>query len=240
MGQTRGLAFNRVNACGAQHTSYRRTSLRSPCDIAYSRSPAASRAGHPNPGFPERPGVSLVAARGRHPENLPRARPTPWAGLQSCPDPSDAFWAGFQTRTRVRVYSFLDPGGVKTSSAQQLPCSVAPLCAAQTNSEPGTAAKKSRRLLRQPGGFEGFIGIEEASNPNHLAVFEIDQEGERRLGLGSACLATSTEAAFGDEALSQVADLKDIKVKLNESLVQVSGHLADALVSPVHRRIPPE
>jgi hypothetical protein len=106
--------------------------------------------------------------------------------------------------------------------------------------EPPKGAGLMLRLLPQPGGFEGVFAIEETQDPHDLAVSEIDQKGKGCFGLGSACLATPAEVAFAEEAISQVADLEDLEVQPGERLGRVSGHLADALVSPVHRRLTPE
>jgi hypothetical protein len=83
------------------------------------------------------------------------------------------------------------------------------------------------RLLPQPGGFESFSGVEVGQNPSRLAVLEIEQVGDGRLGLGSACRATCMEVADREYLISQVADLNDLNVELGESLVEVSDEMAD-------------
>src|SRR5829696_721673 len=94
------------------------------------------------------------------------------------------------------------------------------------------------RLLRQLGGFEGLVGVEVSPDPNRPAVLVVGYASPGRLGLGATFVTTRTGAADRDESVSQVPDLRELDVGLGESLVQVSEHLADALVSPVHGRFP--
>jgi hypothetical protein len=92
------------------------------------------------------------------------------------------------------------------------------------------------RLLPQPGGFEGVFGIEVGPHPNRFAVLGLDQEGEWRLGLGATLLATRADAADPENAVAEVPNLRELDVDFDESRVQVSPQLADALASPIHRR----
>src|SRR6266545_5480357 len=98
--------------------------------------------------------------------------------------------------------------------------------------------KRRFGLLPQPDGFEGFFGVEVSPNPNRPAVLVLGYAAPGRLGLGATFVTTRTGAADRDESVSQVPDLRELDVGLGESLVQVSEHLADALVSPIHGRFP--
>ena len=89
------------------------------------------------------------------------------------------------------------------------------------------------RLLRKPGGFEGFFGLEEVVNPNDLAVLELDHVRDWRLDLGPASRATHAKMTDCQNSLAEVADLRDLDPVLYESLVYVSKQLADSLVSPL-------
>src|SRR6185295_10512350 len=86
------------------------------------------------------------------------------------------------------------------------------------------------RLLRKPGGFEGLLVIEESPNRNRLAIPDLGHEGQGRLGLGAAFPAARAGAADCDESVSQIPDLRDLDVDLAEGVVEVSEHLADAVV----------
>lgn len=50
-------------------------------------------------------------------------------------------------------------------------------------------------LLPESGGFEGLVMIEVAPNPDRLAVLEVSDVGERRLGWDPACLTARAEMA---------------------------------------------
>src|SRR5439155_8139769 len=95
------------------------------------------------------------------------------------------------------------------------------------------------RLLREAGGFECLLGIEVGPNRNRPAIFDLGHEGQGRLGLGAAGLATCASAADCDESVSQIPDLRDLDLDLTEGLIEVSEHLADAVVTPKHRLFPP-
>jgi hypothetical protein len=95
------------------------------------------------------------------------------------------------------------------------------------------------RLLPQPGGFEGFFGVEVAADPNRLAVLEVDHGGKRGCDLGSALPTTRDPASGRDDSIAEIPDVRELHPELTESLVQVTQHPADAGVSSVHRRITP-
>src|SRR5262249_34885877 len=58
----------------------------------------------------------------------------------------------------------------------------------------------------------------------------------RRLGLRFACLATGAEPTDRDDSIAEVTDLREVQADLGERLVDVANPLADAIVSPIHRR----
>ncbi len=62
----------------------------------------------------------------------------------------------------------------------------------------------------------------------------------RELDRGAAFLATRADAADRDDSLAKVPGLRDGDLDLPERLVPLSELVADALVSPIHRRYPPE
>ena len=95
----------------------------------------------------------------------------------------------------------------------------------------------SEVLLPQPGGFEGLLAVEEAHHPSRLAIPPLGHAPEGRLGLGSACLATGAEPTDRNESIAEVTDFREFQADVGERLVDVSDPLADALVSPVHRRL---
>src|SRR5215217_7232776 len=98
----------------------------------------------------------------------------------------------------------------------------------------GECRNQAKALLLQASGFEGLFGVEVGSNPNPLAVLELDHRAVRRFDLGLACRATPADDADPDRPVAKVQDLLVVGVKLREGLVQVSEPLANALVSPIH------
>ena len=94
-------------------------------------------------------------------------------------------------------------------------------------------------LLRRPGSFEGLVRIEVLANSNHLAVLEIRQPHDRRLGLNAALLALSMQVADREDPLAKVPELRGLGPELNESLLQLSDPLAGALVTPVETTASP-
>jgi hypothetical protein len=105
-------------------------------------------------------------------------------------------------------------------------------------SREAVAGAPRHRLLPKPYGCEGLFGIEVAPDPNRLAVLELDYGGKGRRGLDSALLTTRDPAADCDNSIAEIPDLRELDLELAESLVQVAKHLADAIVSPMHRRFP--
>ena len=62
------------------------------------------------------------------------------------------------------------------------------------------------RLLRQPGGFEGFGGIQVGSDANRFAVLKVAYDAVRRLRLCAAALAASVQATGRENPVAEVAD----------------------------------
>ena len=60
------------------------------------------------------------------------------------------------------------------------------------------------------------------------------------MDLDATLPAARADSTDRDEPVAKVADLRVLAVELAESLVQVSEQIADALVSPIHRRVAPE
>src|SRR4051794_20701666 len=56
-------------------------------------------------------------------------------------------------------------------------------------------AHPARCLLRQPGGFEGFLRVQVGPDPYALPVSEVDHHGGGRLSLGPALPATHADVA---------------------------------------------
>src|SRR5262245_21019273 len=95
-------------------------------------------------------------------------------------------------------------------------------------------------LLRQPDGFEGLGGVEVFANAGCLAVLEVDEPGDGSFGLRSTFPATPTELTDANDSLAKVSDFRHLDVRFCEDFIDVSVELANALVSPVHRRLAPE
>ena len=59
----------------------------------------------------------------------------------------------------------------------------------------------------QPGGFEGFLGIEVGPNTRQLSVADDVSDGtERRIGFSTARPATLADAADCDDLIAEVPD----------------------------------
>jgi hypothetical protein len=94
------------------------------------------------------------------------------------------------------------------------------------------ARRPPHRPVPQPGGFEGFVGIEVFANPDRLPVPELAQPGDGRFGFRATFPAAPPEAADRNDLLAEGPDLRQLDLRLlGESLVGLALELEVSLVS---------
>jgi hypothetical protein len=94
--------------------------------------------------------------------------------------------------------------------------------------------------LRQPGGFEGLVGVEIFPNADRFAAPEIDQAGDAGFGPSATLPAAPTEITDRNDALAEVPEFRRLGLSLCERFVKVSQELAGSLMSPIDRRFSTE
>jgi hypothetical protein len=70
--------------------------------------------------------------------------------------------------------------------------------------------------------------------PNHFAVLEVDDAGDRGLGLDAALPPAGAEAADRDDPIAEVAELGKLVTKARHGVAVGLERLADTLTSAVH------
>src|SRR5262249_21295612 len=94
------------------------------------------------------------------------------------------------------------------------------------------------RLLRQPGGFEGFLGIKVGPNPNPLPVPSSDEPGHGRIDLDTTLGAMRMHATECKQSLSEVRASRELETKVVERFEQVLNPLPTPPPPPKPRRPP--
>src|SRR5665809_42728 len=92
---------------------------------------------------------------------------------------------------------------------------------------------RRHRLLRQPGGFEGFGFAVVAAHPDDLAVSPVDQVPHRLVNGSTAFTAVASNVQHGKRRVSQRPDLTDLGVPVGEGVVQVLPPATDSLVTAI-------
>src|SRR5215207_11019938 len=91
-----------------------------------------------------------------------------------------------------------------------------------------------RPLFRQPGGFEGFGRVQEALGPDHLATSKREYPTRGGVDLQSAPATTGADVAEGDDAITQIAVLRELGNELLEGLHHVGVPAAQTVMAAIH------
>jgi hypothetical protein len=109
--------------------------------------------------------------------------------------------------------------------------------AGQWHSEPGGTLKKSRGLLRQPGGFEGFSVVGDGSQFGHLVPRKCEKPSHRLVELHTAGAAPEVDRSKRQKPiLRRIPELVDEGVPSLELIIDL-GHPAQQTVVAVIRGI---
>jgi hypothetical protein len=90
----------------------------------------------------------------------------------------------------------------------------------------------------EAGGLERLLGIEIGPDPDRLAVLDVGQVSERRLGLGSAALAPDSQPADRQYPIAEVADPRILEMGPVDHGMEVPQPLARTPVAPVDGGLP--
>src|SRR6478735_5040568 len=92
-------------------------------------------------------------------------------------------------------------------------------------------SKKGERLLRQPGGFEGFGLASKGLPPGGLAVPRLACQPHRFIEGHTAIAAVAAHAQGGDHRVPEVARFEDLDLEVGEDSEHASPKFADAVVT---------
>jgi hypothetical protein len=101
---------------------------------------------------------------------------------------------------------------------------------------PVATAFRPKRLLRQPGGFDGLLRSGEVSKPKHLAVLELEQPSVRLFDPDAAPLPAKPEPAEDDDLVASIAPLVPDELPVPELLVDLL-HPSMQSLSPFERLV---
>src|SRR5207342_823287 len=94
-----------------------------------------------------------------------------------------------------------------------------------------------KRLLRQPGGFEGLRSFPIALKSAHLALVKVRHPSERNPGVQAAAPAASTYLPEGDCAIPKVPDLVNSRLDVLPCRVSVFPVLAEPVRPAIGSRL---
>ena len=73
--------------------------------------------------------------------------------------------------------------------------------------------------------------IEVAPNPDHLAVLDVNDVGERRFGRDAACLTAPAETGERDNPVPRIPDLREFEAGIAENVPDVAQSLKTSTFS---------
>ena len=148
------------------------------------------------------------------------------------PDDPDDHGSLFLRDKRKRCHSFPLPLSMQSRSTEGLKVR---MTTARSHA-PRLLAFRPKRLLRQPGGFDGLLRSGEVSKPKHLAVFELDQPSVRLFDPDAAPLPAKPEPAEDDNVVAGIAPLVPDELPVPELLVDLLHPSMESL-SPFERLV---
>ena len=93
-------------------------------------------------------------------------------------------------------------------------------------------------LLRQPGGFEGFLGAGEEANPKQLSVFDLNDCPDFLVELDGACATPKMKLAKRDNIVAFIPPVVHGEPPFLELLVDLIDPLLNTFESAI--RLSPE
>ncbi len=103
---------------------------------------------------------------------------------------------------------------------------------------PGGSPRKKRkflpdRLLRQPGGFEGFTAVGVSTEASDQPTVEVGDPRRRCVDGGTAVLSPAADVSQGESGVSDVANFLDLPVEGLPGFIDGRAVLGASVVAPV-------